>query len=293
MFQLTDAVLERIIFAMENQSNEMFIDLETGDCINAPGPTERYVKPPSWDSRRGFAILEAFAATVASPPELKLTLNAALRRGKGVFKAFRQALSTDAALFQRFQDFKLRAMRPIVEAWLDSLLEAQKLEKLKEEPEDIGDIVASEVEFKVLPINEAPFHLDTFLNSYAEERFASMPPLLRARSISRLFETLQRAQDSTFVSFATIDGTHPLVFGIFVQQSFRGRPLCSVEAVLGSRESAMLSLEWSLLDVISSYTSKAGTTLMILEGPLFPPPISEEATAHGFVQIGSVLYKTL
>jgi len=293
MFQLTDAVLERIIFAMENQSDEMFIDLETGDCINAAGPSERYVRPPDWDSRRGFAILEAFAATVTSPPELKVSLNAALRRGKGVFKAFRQALSADETLFQRFQDFKLRAMRPVVEAWLESLLEEQKLEKLKEEPEDIGDILASEMEFKVLPLNDIPFTLDTFLSAYTEERFASMPPLLRTWSISRLLETLQRSHDSTFVSFATVDGIHPLVFGIFVLQPFHGRPLCSVKAVLGSNESAMLSLDWPLIEAISSYVSKSGSTLLILEGPLFPPSISEEAFSHGFVQTGSVLYTTL
>jgi len=293
MFQLTDAVLERIIFAMENQSNEMLIDLETGDCVNAAGPSERYVRPPSWDSRRGFAILEAFAATVASPPELKLALNAALRRGKGVFKAFRQALSTDEALFRRFQDFKLRTMRPVVEAWLESLLEQQKLEKIKEEPEDISDIVASEVEFNVMFIKEIPFSIESFLSAYAEERFALVPSLLRAWWVSTLRDKMQSSEDSTFVSFATVDGAHPLVFGIFTLQSFQGRPLCTVEGIFGSKESAMLSLEWPLIDVISSYVSQRGTNFMILEGPLFPSPIPEEATAHGFVQSGSVFYKTL
>jgi hypothetical protein len=293
MFQLTDAVLERIIFAMENQSNEMLIDLETGDCVTAADPSERYVRPPAWDSRRGFAILEAFAATVTSPPELKLALNAALRRGKGVFKAFRQALSTDEALFRRFQDFKLRTMRPVVEAWLESLLEEQKLEKLKEEPEDIGDIVASEVEFNVLPIKESPFSIESFLSTYAEERFASVHPLLRAWWVTTLLGKIQSSQASTFVSFATVDGTHPLVFGIFMLQPFQGRPLCTVEGVFGSKESAILSLEWPLIDVISSYVSQTGTNFMMLEGPLFPSPIQEEATAHGFVQTGSVLYKTL
>jgi len=293
MFQLTDAVLERIIFAMENQSNEMLIDLETGDCVTAADPSERYVRPPAWDSRRGFAILEAFAATVTSPPELKLALNAALRRGKGVFKAFRQALSTDEALFRRFQDFKLRTMRPVVEAWLDSLLEQQKLEKLKEEPEDISDIVASEVEFNVLPIKEIPFSLDVFLSAYAEERFASVPSLLRAWRVSTLRDKMQSSEDSTFVSFATVDGTHPLVFGIFMLQLFQGRPLCTLEGVFESKESAMLSLEWPLIDVISSYVSQRGTNVMMLEGPLFPSPIPEEAAAHGFVQSGSVFYKTL
>jgi len=293
MFQLTDAVLERIIFAMEDQSNELLIDLETGDCINSDTPSERYVKPPPWDSRRGFAILEAFAATVASPPELKLALNAALRRGKGVFKAFRQALSAEEVLFRRFQDFKLRAMRPVVEEWIGSLHDEQKLEKLREEPEDIGDIVASEVEFKVLAIGDIPFSLESFLTAYAEESFSSVPPSLRSWSISALLEKARLSQDSLCIAFATIDGINPLMFGIFMLQVFQTRPLCIVEGVFGSKESAMLSIDWPLIDTIAAYASKTGMAFMVLEGPLFPPPISEEASAHGFVQAGSVLYKTL
>jgi len=104
---------------------------------------------------------------------------------------------------------------------------------------------------------------------------------------------MQSSEDSTFVSFATVDGAHPLVFGIFMLQSFQGRSLCTVEGIFGSKESAMLSLEWPLIDVISSYVSQRGTNFMILEGPLFPSPIPEEATAHGFVQSGSIFYKTL
>ena len=68
MFQLTDAILERIIFAMEDQSKKLLIDLETGDVIdkttieNEDSPelysemAQRFVEPPSWDSRRGFSI---------------------------------------------------------------------------------------------------------------------------------------------------------------------------------------------------------------------------------------------
>jgi hypothetical protein len=280
MFQLTDASLERIIFAMEDQSNELLIDLETGDFIekseyqeeNPDTASERYVEPPSWDSRRGFAILEAFAATVASPPELKLALNAALRRGKGVFKAFRQALSNDEILSRRFQDFKLRAMRPIVEEWIESLQEEQRLARLSEEPEDIGDIVASEIEFKVLPIKDIPFRLENFLTDYAQEPFTSLPAAIRSWSLSVLLEKAEASKDSIFISFATVDGTNPLMFGIFTLQTSKALPL---------------------VDTISAYASKIGTALMELEGPLFPSPISEEASAHGFVQSGSVFYKTL
>jgi hypothetical protein len=301
MFQLTDASLERIIFAMEDQSNELLIDLETGDFIekseyqeeNPDTASERYVEPPSWDSRRGFAILEAFAATGASPPELKLALNAALRRGKGVFKAFRQALSNDEILSRRFQDFKLRAMRPIVEEWIESLQEEQRLARLSEEPEDIGDIVASEIEFKVLPIKDIPFRLENFLTDYAQETFTSLPAAIRSWSLSVLLEKAEASKDSIFISFATVDGTNPPMFGIFTLQTSKALPLCVVEGVFGSKESAMLSIDWPLVDTISAYASKIGTALMVLEGPLFPSPISEEASAHGFVQSGSVFYKTL
>jgi len=301
MFQLTDAALERIIFAMEDQSNELLIDLETGDLVDRTtyleeepdSFSERYVAPPSWDSRRGFAILEAFAATIASPSELKLALNAALRRGKGVFKAFRQALSNDEALFRRFQDFKLRAMRPVVEEWVVSLQDEQSLAKLRDEPEDIGDIVASEVEFKVLSIGNIPFPLESFLSAYAQETFASLPEVIRSWSISTLLKKMQVSDDSIFISFATIDGINPLMFGVFTLQASNALPLCVVEGLFGSKESAMLSIDWPLIDSISAYASKIGTALVVLEGPLFPASIPEEAAAHGFAQSGGVFYKTL
>jgi hypothetical protein len=301
MFPLTDASLERIIFAMEDQSNELLIDLETGDLIektkyseeNPDSVSERYVEPPSWDSRRGFTILEAFAATIASPPELKLALNAALRRGKGVFRAFRQALSNDAALSRRFQDFKLRAMRPVVEEWLGTLQEERRLATLKEEPEDIGDIAASEIEFKISPFKDIPFRLETFLTDYAQEGFSSLPAGIHSWSLSSLLERIRASKESIFISFATIDGINPLMFGIFMLQTPNALPLCTVEGIFGSRESAMLSIEWPLIDTIAAYALTIGAPLMVLEGPFFPSPIFEEASAHGFVQSGSVFYKTL
>ena len=301
MFQLTDATLERITFAMEDTANELLIDLETGDFIeknkyqeeNHYANPERYVAPPAWDSRRGFAVLEAFAATITSPPEIKLELNAALRRGKGVFKAFRQALSSDEALSRRFHDFKLRTMRPVIEDWMTSLQEEQRLGKLSEEPEDIGDILASEIEFKINSMEEIPFTLETMLSSFAAESFSALPEALRSWSLSSLYEKTRINKDSCFVSFATVDGIHPLMLSVFTVQTSCALPLCVVEGLFGNKESTMLSLEWPLIDTISAFVAKMGATLVVLEGPFFPSCIPEEALAHGFVLSGTEFYKML
>jgi len=305
MFQLTDAILERIIFAMEDQSKKLLIDMETGDLIDKitienedsselySEMAQRFVEPPSWDSRRGFSILEAFAATVTSPPHLKMELNAALRRGKGVFKQFRQVLSNDQELFKRYQEFKLAAMRPIVERWLEALQEGEKLTALKEEPEDLRDIIASYIDFIVSNLDEIAFKLESYINYCIEESFGSLPIAVKMRALSDLLGLVRTDNDSVHIAMGTIDGVSPLIAGLFSLQAYKGSPICVVHGVFGTKESAMLDLEWPLLECISEYCIEIGATQISLEGPFFSLSLCDNALEHGFSRSGTIFHKDL
>ncbi len=305
MFQLTDAILERIIFAMEDQSKKLLIDMETGDLIDKitienedsselySEMAQRFVEPPSWDSRRGFSILEAFAATVTSPPHLKMELNAALRRGKGVFKQFRQVLSNDQELFKRYQEFKLAAMRPIVERWLEALQEGEKLTALKEEPEDLRDIIASDIDFIVSNLDEIAFKLESYINYCIEESFGSLPIAVKMRALSDLLGLVRTDNDSVHIAMGTIDGVSPLIAGLFSLQAYKGSPICVVHGVFGTKESAMLDLEWPLLECISEYCIEIGATQISLEGPFFSLSLCDNALEHGFSRSGTIFHKDL
>lgn len=302
MFQLTDASLERIIFAMENQASKLLIDLENGDIVDQEQITEderalredSFASPPPWDSRRGFALLEAFAATVTSPPEVKAALNAALRRGKGVFKAFRKALSMDDALLRRFQEFKLRTMRPFVEEWLRALQEGQSLAGLKDAPEDIADLIDSEIDIRIEPREEVLFNLENFIQESSQEALPFLPSQVRAWYLDALLFEIRNSTGSHYVAFSTVESEYPLFVGVFslgVSAPLRG--LCIVHVILGKKEILALNLEWQLLDKICEYVQNLGGTCIMLNGPFYPRSISDEASEHGYTRSGGILYKNL
>lgn len=301
MFQLTDAILERIVFAMEDQTSEWLIDLRTGDIVDRSEVSdedleavpERYADLPFWSSRQGFAILEAFAATVTSPPELKLALNAALRRGKGVFKAFRQTLSSNDMLYRRFQEFKLNAMRHIIEKWMHAIQEEEILAAVKEEPEDLADIIASELELQTVALSKAPFDVEQMIHDYTAETYTAYPPALSKWALLKIQEKLTGWIQEPWIAYASVDGTHPLVLGIYSLKLLEGTACCAVWGIFTAKEFATMGIEWPLLDRISSAAAAAGASLIILDGPFFPSSLNEEAPSHGFMQAGSTLWKML
>lgn len=301
MFQLTDAILERIVFAMEDQTNKWLIDLRTGDIVDQSevrekdleAVPERYAELPFWSSRQGFAILEAFAATVTSPPELKLALNAALRRGKGVFKAFRQALSGNETLYRRFQEFKLNAMRHTIEKWMQAIQEDEILTTIKEEPEDLADIVASELQLQTVALRKAPFDVELFMHNNATETYSSYPPALSKWALLEIQEKLSARNQEPWIAYASVDGTYPLVLGIYSLKLLKDTACCTVWGIFTAKEFTTMGIEWPLLDRISSAASAAGASLIILDGLFFPSSLNEEASSHGFIKTGSSFWKML
>ena len=117
VFELSDSIIEDFIFAMEDQDGSWLVDLETGELIQLEGEEadgaaeqggeerdlsdgERYAAPPEWSSREGFKLMEGFLGTVRQP-SARNDLGAALSRGKGVFKAFKEALAPGFTRYQR------------------------------------------------------------------------------------------------------------------------------------------------------------------------------------------------
>jgi len=134
---------------------------------------------------RAFAVLEAFTSTLPPTSPIKSTLNAALRQGKGVFKSFRQVLLSDPALFRLFQEFKRNAMLPVIAQWYADIEEHHRLEALREEPEDISDIVAAEIDFRVAHTTLLPFPLAPFIAACVEEYDATLPFSVRQHALAK------------------------------------------------------------------------------------------------------------
>jgi ribosomal protein S18 acetylase RimI-like enzyme len=165
MFDLTDSVIDDIIFAMENQNSESTVNTQTGEVTilsddmngfdswdDAEGEdddgtaeaTERdtanEVDPPEWSSADGFRLMELYASGVADPM-IRNELLAALSRGRGVFRAFKDALERHADIARRWYEFKHAAMSRRVAEWYDDLRESSGYARLGPEPEDDEDLI--------------------------------------------------------------------------------------------------------------------------------------------------------
>ena len=97
-FELTEALIDAILFSMEDQKDEFYLDCREGTVVGKqdggreleePG---RFVRLPKWDSSEGFHLMERCAATFKNQV-VREKLTAALDRGRGVFRAFKDVLT--------------------------------------------------------------------------------------------------------------------------------------------------------------------------------------------------------
>lgn len=189
MFELNDAAIEAIIFAMEDQEGKRRINLANGTVVipeEGECPPE-LLPPPQWSSRDGFHLMEEFLKTVRNP-SARHELGAALGRGRGVFKAFKEALVAFPDVERAFHDFKLKALRGVIRSWYDELRESQGLSRLGAEPEDTEDLVASDFGIE---LGQGPKLLRLVLDlvGAAEEEARDVLPVVVAASEAESLRT--------------------------------------------------------------------------------------------------------
>ncbi|MDR0877948.1 MAG: GNAT family N-acetyltransferase [Treponema sp.] len=147
-FELTEALIDHILFSMEDQAGDFFVDAQEGivvggsdefdETIKADG--DRYLYLPGWESSDGFKLMERFAASLRNPL-IREQLSAALNRGRGVFRAFKDILGQYPESEKLWFAYKERAMKREIFRWYNALREEWGLEKIGGEPEDTEDLV--------------------------------------------------------------------------------------------------------------------------------------------------------
>jgi ribosomal protein S18 acetylase RimI-like enzyme len=157
-FTLTESQIAGIMFAMEDQNGEYYLDARDGTVVSAREPEhnhknhiddddDRFLPLPVWDSAGGYRLREQFAGTCRNA-EIRRRLLAALDQGKGVFRAFKDALAPYPEAEQRWYAFKERELRRRVRDWYNELRESWGLQRLGEEPEETGDLVLEDFRFR-------------------------------------------------------------------------------------------------------------------------------------------------
>jgi ribosomal protein S18 acetylase RimI-like enzyme len=146
-FELSPELVDQIIFAMEDQENEYYLDLEEGVVVpaeeligeEAEDEEERYLSLPEWRSVDGFNLMERFTATLRNPL-YRERLRQILSSGRGVFRQFKNALKERPDIERLWFRFKNREMRKEVYRWYNALRESWGLKEVEidwEEPEDL------------------------------------------------------------------------------------------------------------------------------------------------------------
>jgi len=156
-FELDKILLDDILFHMENQEGDFLLDSKKGiiiDLINSETPDKtdqeegRFIRLPDWKPANGYRLMERFTAGLKNPV-LREELSSALNRNRGVFRAFRDALSQYPESEKQWFSFKEQQMKNEAIIWYNSLREEWGLEPIGLEPEDnmavvLEDFVISE-----------------------------------------------------------------------------------------------------------------------------------------------------
>jgi GNAT superfamily N-acetyltransferase len=163
-FELTEALLEDILFSMEDQEEDFYLDTLKGIVTGGedsegedpePDMEGRYISLPDWDSSSGFRLMERFAASCKNP-FIREELSSALNRGKGVFRAFKDVLTRRPEAEKLWFSYKDREMKREILRWYNALREEWGLEKIGLEPEETGDLILEDFRFRELTEKDMP-----------------------------------------------------------------------------------------------------------------------------------------
>lgn len=187
-FELSEALIDQILFAMEDQKTEHRLDAVNGVVVDladdgapeagidaepdeSPDGGPRYLDLPGWLPADGFRLMERFSASLHNPI-VREELVSALDRGRGVFRAFKDVLSARPEVERLWFSFKEREMRREILEWYNALREEWGLERIGEEPEETEDLVLEDFRFRPGTSDDAPAAAE--LLSLCRERFSCL-----------------------------------------------------------------------------------------------------------------------
>lgn len=313
MFDLNDKAIEEIVFAMEDQERAMVVDLETGHVLpsaaaisslaisegddasevdpelvqadEAGAIGDRYVPPPRWSSRDGFKLMEDFLVLVRQPT-VRRELQAALSRGRGVFKTFKAVLAAHEDVERAFREYKLRAMRRPISEWYDDQREALGLSRLGPEPEETEDLLESDFEVRVVALHEARIALRELIRVAAEDALSILPAALATYEIERLVDSIESEGDGACAMVD--DGEGGAIGAAFALRVFGGdRSLGKIVFVYVKDGFRRLGLGSTLLEALANHFSAEGTSILVLDSALMPAEYGSRLLSLGYSAYGA------
>jgi hypothetical protein len=122
---LTDEFLFQIVFCMEDQVNNYFLDLKNQNICETVFIEERVKKNPDrflplpqWLPSDGFHTMEKFVSTLRNPI-YREKLKEVLQSGRGVFRQFKDVLQEQPSIQRLWYYYKDREMRNRIYEWYE------------------------------------------------------------------------------------------------------------------------------------------------------------------------------
>lgn len=238
-FALTPQMIDKFGFAMEDQKEQFTVDAESGELValstlGEKPDEERYVRLPRWGPAEGFHLMESFVTSLDNPA-YRGQLSRALTMGRGVFRAFKDALKQNKEIEKLWFAYKEQRLRAVIVSWYNVHREARGLAKMPAEPEETDELVMSDFSFKwekgTHQQDVEKLDRDSFFELFPhesperlEERFLEkrhgLPPVGSESSPLLIAET----PDGEVAGFAwgVIDGTSVHIVQLAVTPALRG-----------------------------------------------------------------------
>jgi GNAT superfamily N-acetyltransferase len=269
-FELTEALIDDILFSMEDQNGEFYVDTREGivageldfEFENRPEEDEdRFISLPDWDSSEGFRLMERFAAGLKNPV-VRDKLTAALDRGKGVFRAFKDSLSLHPETEQLWFKFKEREMRRVIFNWYNGLREEWGLERIGLEPDETGDLVLED--FRLRELREEDYAAAKELHRACLEEFRRAAAVPAGREDAGDWEELLPPQPGAAAWAAETGGGE---FAAYIAAAEQGG-LLRIAALEVRPEYRGLGIGEALLSHLLEWAGREGVSQVLLDLPV-------------------------
>lgn len=150
-FELTDEVINQLVFSMEDQNEKNIFDSVQKIVVETKADeqtdTDRYYSLPIWNSVNGFKIMEHFVSVLHSPLARE-ELRTAIFVGRGAFRNFKNVLKEYPEVEHIWFSFKQKEIKKGIIQWYNVLRDSWGLERIGAEPDETEELVRGDFVFR-------------------------------------------------------------------------------------------------------------------------------------------------
>lgn len=294
MFELREALIRQILFAMENQNVRYLIDAQKGVLVreelvspeerpdDQTDPTARYHDLPPWKSADGFFLMERFLTEIHEPV-MRDRLQTILLSGNRVFRRFKDTIRESPEIQRRYYRFKYLAMRDVVVEWYNSLRELAGLDIVElGADEELEDVLQSEI--SIGKLEKVPGALISELDRQAfYEAHVDSPEALVDYVYKTRYRRLPDPASSTSVVFGARTSDDDLIGFLWMVHEVidTGSSLYTVHQVFVSEEFRGLGIATELLRAARHYVAGKTDALFLWRAVADGPAVAALARTVG------------